>query len=70
MRSGAFPRQMWQREGYARYPGWFYAAKETFQGDTAACFNRHHRPKGYSIDWESESVRLTDEQWQQRYHDS
>jgi len=63
-------RQMWVHEGHTGYPLAFYAAKDTYMEPAIACFIRHQRPDQYCIDWESESVRLTDAQWQQRFHDS
>jgi hypothetical protein len=62
--------QIWEREGHQGYPEEFYAAKNTYMESAAECFIRHHRPEGYCIDWESDGMRLTDDRWQQRYHDS
>lgn len=62
----AFLRQMWEREGHVGYPDEFYAAKDTFTEDAAACFEHHGRPQQYCIDWENDSKRLTDKRWKER----
>ena len=61
---------MWVDRGYTGFPPEFYAARDTFSMDAAACFNAHRRPQAECIDWHADSKRLTDEKWQQREEDS